>query len=65
MELTVKEFAALERVDERTVRRWIAKGAVDVRRTPGGGIRILERRSESRVTIFARTNTDSGGHPTT
>ena len=44
-ELTVKELAHKERVDERTVRRWIVKGAVDVRRTPGGGIRI-------------RTNTD-------
>lgn len=41
MELTVKEMAARERVDERTVRRWIAKGAVSVRRTPGGGIRVL------------------------
>lgn len=39
-EFTVKEYAHLERVDERTVRRWIAKGAVPVRRTPGGGIRI-------------------------
>jgi predicted site-specific integrase-resolvase len=63
MELTVKEFAAIERVDERTVRRWIAKGAVSIRRTPGGGIRIVERRSESRVTIFALTNSDSSGHP--
>ena len=40
-ELTVKEFAEKERVDERTVRRWVEKGAVDVRRTPGGGVRIL------------------------
>lgn len=39
-ELTVKEFAARERVDERTVRRWIVKGALPVRRTPGGGVRI-------------------------
>lgn len=43
-ELTVKEFADRERVAERTVRRWIDKGAVDVRRTPGGGLRIRERR---------------------
>lgn len=42
-ELTVKEFASRERVAERTVRRWIDKGAVDVRRTPGGGLRIRER----------------------
>jgi excisionase family DNA binding protein len=39
-ELTVKEYAAVERVAERTVRRWIEKGAVEVRRTPGGGVRI-------------------------
>ena len=39
-ELTVKEYASTERVTEVTVRRWIAKGAVEVRRTPGGGIRI-------------------------
>lgn len=44
VEYCVKEFAAKERVTERTVRRWIAKGAVLVRRTPGGGIRIVERR---------------------
>ena len=43
VEWTVKEYAHLERVDERTVRRWIAKGALSVRRTPGGGIRIKER----------------------
>lgn len=40
-ELTVKEFAHRERVHEATVRRWIDKGAVPVRRTPGGGIRIV------------------------
>ncbi len=40
-ELTVKEYASLERVTVRTVQHWIAKGAVSVRRTPGGGIRIL------------------------
>ncbi len=39
-ELTVKEYADKERVDESTVRRWIVKGAVQVRRTPGGGVRI-------------------------
>lgn len=41
-EYTVNEFASRERVQERTVRRWIAKGAVRVRRTPGGGLRILD-----------------------
>jgi predicted site-specific integrase-resolvase len=42
-EWTVKEFAAREQVDPRTVRRWISKGAIparDVRRTLGGRIRI-------------------------
>lgn len=43
-ELTVKELAALERVTERTVYTWIEKGAVDVRRTPGGQLRIADRR---------------------
>lgn len=42
-ELTVKELASRERVTVRTVRRWIDKGALDVRRTPGGGLRIRER----------------------
>jgi len=40
-ELTVKELARVERVSERTVWTWVAKGAVPVRRTPGGGVRIL------------------------
>lgn len=43
VEFTVREYAKIEQVDERTVRRWIAKGAVQVRRTPSGGIRIVER----------------------
>lgn len=41
-ELTVKEMAARERVHEDTVYRWIAKGAVAVKRTSGGhGIRVI------------------------
>lgn len=40
VELTVKQYAAIEQVTTRTVRRWIVKGAVTVRRTPGGGLRI-------------------------
>ena len=40
MELTVKELAAEERVTERTVWNWIAKGAIEIRRTPTGRIRI-------------------------
>jgi DeoR/GlpR family transcriptional regulator of sugar metabolism len=56
MDYTVKEYAAKERVDERTVRRWIEKGALDgaVRRTPGGGIRITEKQSRM-------TNADKRG----
>lgn len=49
-EFKVLAFAEKEGVTERTVRTWIAKGAVRVRRTPGGGIRILERRSDGRAT---------------
>jgi excisionase family DNA binding protein len=56
MELTVKEFAAKERVDERTVRRWIEKGAVECRRTPGGGIRIREPR-----VVILQTSSDNCG----
>lgn len=41
IELTVKEYARRERVTVRTVRHWIAKGAVEIRRTPGGGVRIF------------------------
>lgn len=40
-ELTVKEYADRERVTVRTVRTWISKGAVPIRRTPGGGVRVL------------------------
>jgi len=40
-EMTQKEYAAMERVTTRTVRTWIAKGAVQVRRTPGGRVRVL------------------------
>lgn len=41
----VSEFARLERVTPRTVRQWIAKGALTVRRTPGGGVRIIDQRA--------------------
>jgi hypothetical protein len=42
-EWTVSQFAEREQVTPLTVRRWIEKGAVEVRRTPGGGIRIVEK----------------------
>jgi hypothetical protein len=43
-EYTVREYARAEQVDTSTVRRWIMKGAVEIRRTPGGGIRVLGTR---------------------
>jgi excisionase family DNA binding protein len=56
MELTVKEYAKAERVTERTVRNWIQKGAVAVRRTPGGGIRIRTATDGSPVVIQLNKN---------
>jgi excisionase family DNA binding protein len=54
-ELTVKELAEREGVNPKTVYRWINKGALDVRRTPGGGLRIVERRSgPGAIVITAR-----------
>lgn len=43
MEMTVREYAEHERVTIVTVRRWIAKGAITVRRTPSGGVRVVTR----------------------
>lgn len=62
MELTVKEFAAIERVTERTVYNWMSKGAVDFRRTPGGCIRIRDRRSEANVAVFNLQSSESDGN---
>jgi excisionase family DNA binding protein len=56
-ELTVKEMAARERVDPQTVYRWIAKGAVPVRRTPGGGIRIPAPSAQG--VLILSTNSDN------
>lgn len=39
-EWTVSQYAEHEQVDRKTVLRWIAKGALIVRRTPGGHFRI-------------------------
>jgi predicted site-specific integrase-resolvase len=73
-EYTVKELAYLDQVDERTVRRWIEKGAVHVRRTIGGGIRIVlthphpaDRRTAARFSMCAddgneRAFPDNDGH---
>lgn len=59
MEYTIKEFAAKERVTERTVYNWIAKDAIQFRRTPGGSIRILERRDSDRVIILGLQNSET------
>jgi hypothetical protein len=66
MEFTVKEFAARERVTERTVWNWVAKGAVDIRRTPGGGVRIADRRAASRMPMLSLSdmkNPEISGNP--
>lgn len=58
-EYTVRDFARREQVNERTVRRWIDKGAVEIRRTPGGGIRIVERVSSDSRAVFFETSEDN------
>lgn len=60
MEITVKELARREQVSPRTVRRWIAKEAIRVNRTPGGGIRIPVYR---RAIIVDMSDGDKEGHP--
>jgi predicted site-specific integrase-resolvase len=55
VEMTVKEFAALERVNIRTVKTWIEKGAVQVRRTPGGGVRVLVDRATDLLVLAPRS----------
>jgi len=57
--VALRRAAASEGVDERTVRRWILKGAVEYRRTPGGGIRI--RVKQSGAVFIDMTNRDSDG----
>ena len=52
VELTVKAYAEREQVTQATVYRWIDKGALLTRRTPGGGLRIIERRDEPRMTYL-------------
>jgi excisionase family DNA binding protein len=48
-ELTVKELAERERVTRRTVYHGIEMGAVETRKTPGGGVRIVDRRAPAIV----------------
>lgn len=63
-ELTVKEYARIERVSTRTVRRWIVKGAVAVRRTPGGGLRIPTSQLPPLLVLMV-SNDDTSGQPAT
>lgn len=64
MEFTVKEYAFKERVTERTVYNWMAKGAVEFRRTPGGGIRIVEpSNSGARMVFIGMKSSESSGNP--
>jgi predicted site-specific integrase-resolvase len=59
-EYTVKEFAEREQVTARTVRLWIEKGAVPVRRTPGGGLRIVIEPATASGTANLRDEQASG-----
>lgn len=56
-ELTVKEYARYERVCERTVWYWIQKGAVLIRHTPGGGVRVLVECKTPQSTASLTTST--------
>lgn len=56
MEYTVKEFAARWQVTERTVHNWIAKSAVEVTRTPGGCIRIIQAQRSQAVFVEMGTS---------
>lgn len=64
-EFTVRDFARKEQVNVCTVQRWIVKGAVEVRRTPGGGIRIVERRDEQSRAVFFTASDGNRGHLST
>ena len=41
-EYTARQFASREGVHVRTVWRWVTKGALPIRRTPSGRIRIIQ-----------------------
>lgn len=43
VEWTVRQYAEHEQVTIVTVRRWIQKGAIQVRRTPSGGVRVVTK----------------------
>lgn len=65
MEVTIKEYAQIERVTERTVRNWIAKGAVKVRRLPGGRLLRIQLANAGGVTggvIFSLSEAETSGN---
>lgn len=58
-EYRVKELAALEGVESKTIRMWITKGVYGsaVRRTPGGHFRIfVEHANDANATRDASTS---------
>lgn len=59
-EYTVKRYAEKEQVSERTVRRWIEKGAVQFRKTAGVGVRIIDPPT-SRLVFMNLSEDDSKG----
>lgn len=63
MEFTVKAFASKEQVTPRTVWNWIEKGAVEIRRTPGGGVRVVDRRAT--LTVLELKSDEIQGNPST
>lgn len=58
-EFTVKQYAEKEQVTTRTVRTWMAKGAIDFRHTPGGHVRIIEPRSK--VVVLSMKSAEGRG----
>jgi hypothetical protein len=56
IEYKVRAYAQKEQVSIATVRLWIAKGAETIRRTPGGGIRIVEHSTDGNA---AHTSTST------
>lgn len=44
--VTVKQAAEIARVSIRTIKRWMEKGAVSVRRTPGRKVLLLRSEVE-------------------
>jgi len=45
-EYTVKQYAMREQVTVPTVRAWIKRGALEIRRTPGNHYRIVVERDD-------------------